>query len=137
MLATTTQAPFCADCAYWDKLRVGDGLCRRFAPDVARVAEQIAHWPSTSSQQGCGDGVKGPAKPHVTCGKCVYWRSFRDGIHPVNRSDMPYSWWARSGFCVRRAPRPVTEPGPRAFWRATSDIDYCGEGVSRDGDVVG
>ncbi len=25
--------------------------------------------------------------------------------------------------------RPVSQPGPRAFWRATQDADFCAEGV--------
>jgi hypothetical protein len=29
---------------------------------------------------------------------------------------------------VRHAPEPVSEPGPRAFWRVTQQADSCAEG---------
>lgn len=52
----------------------------------------------------------------------------------MNRSDMPNSWWSNAGVCARRAPKPITEPGPRAFWRATSQTDYCGDGARTQAD---
>jgi hypothetical protein len=127
------EATACADCAYWEKVREVDGHCRRFAPEAARLAEEVSHWPLTHARQGCGDGETAAcATPRVTCAVCIYWRRYKGGLHPMNRSDMPNNWWARAGVCIRRAPKPAAEPGPRAFWRATADIDFCGEGVARE-----
>ncbi len=122
----------CAQCVYWQKVRDNDGLCRRRAPEVGHRAEEVAHWPQTYGAQGCGDGVEGEASGQATCSTCVFWRRYKSGMHPMNRADMPNSWWARAGVCARHAPRPLSEPGPRAFWRATADSDSCGEGVSAD-----
>lgn len=137
MTDTPIIATSCASCAYWEKMRDGAGLCRRYAPDAARLAEEVSRWPLTHAGQGCGDGLRGNAEPHLTCSHCVYWRSYKDGLHPMNRSDMPNSWWARAGVCTRRAPRPANEPGLRAFWRATAASDYCAEGVAADVSAAG
>jgi hypothetical protein len=126
------EAPSCARCAYWQVVRENTGLCRRRAPEAAHHAEEVAHWPQTHGGEGCGDGVEGPESRRVSCAACVFWRRYKGGMHPMNRADMPNSWWARAGVCSRHAPRPVNEPGPRAFWRATADIDFCGEAVGAD-----
>jgi hypothetical protein len=52
------------------------------------------------------------------------------GLNPVNRGDMPMAWCARAGLSARHAPLAV-EPGPRSFWRATQDADFCAEGSPR------
>jgi hypothetical protein len=65
------------------------------------------------------------------CADCAFWRQPAGGLNPVNRGDMPMAWWARAGLCARHAPEPANEPGPRAFWRATLDMDFCGEGAAR------
>jgi hypothetical protein len=57
-------------------------------------------------------------------------------MHPMNRADMPNSWWARAGVCARHAPRPVSEPGPRGFWRATAEGDRCGDGFWAEAESV-
>jgi hypothetical protein len=44
------------------------------------------------------------------------------------------AWWTHAGICARHAPRPAAEPGPRAFWRATQDMDFCGDFVAREQD---
>ena len=62
---------------------------------------------------------------------CLHWRRPPHGLHPVNRGDMPMTWWARAGHCTRHAPRPVRDPGPRGFWPATLDVDFCAEGAPR------
>ncbi len=123
----------CANCVFWHRLREHEGDCRRRAPDVSVRAEQVAHWPLTHGHQWCGEGAlaASPA-PGSTCGDCLYWRHPEDGLNPVDRGDMPMSWWARAGYCVRRAPRPASEPGARAFWRATHIESSCGEGLPRD-----
>ena len=56
----------------------------------------------------------------------------RGRLIPVNRGDMPMAWWAKAGICARHAPSPISEPGPRAFWRATQNADFCGEGLGRE-----
>ena len=37
----------------------------------------------------------------------------------MNRGDIPLVWWTHAEISARHAPRPNSEPGPRAFWRAT------------------
>jgi hypothetical protein len=121
----------CGECAYWEKLREHEGLCRRHAPRAASQAEAIAHWPQTQPQQWCGEGIVAAARPGSTCAACLYWRHSEGGLDPTNRGDMLKAWWARAGICLRYAPRPVSEPGPRAFWKATGEGDGCGEGEPR------
>jgi hypothetical protein len=70
------------------------------------------------------------------CVDCVVWRRPGLGLNPVSRGDMPMAWWARAGQCARHAPRPVSEPGPRAFWRATLGTDCCAEGEPRKSDAA-
>jgi hypothetical protein len=124
----------CADCAFWRRGRENDGTCRRRAPEASARGEEVAHWPQTRGVQGCGDGASGaPPGEGSTCGECVYWRRPAHGFSPIDRGDMPMSWWAHAGYCGRHAPRPASEPGARAFWRATSSADGCGEGAPRDG----
>ena len=94
--------------------------------------EQVAHFPQTNSRQWCGEGIAAPSLSLGTrCADCLYWRHPDGGLNPVNRGDMPMAWWARAGICGRHAPRPLSEPGPRAFWRATLDTDCCADGAPR------
>jgi ribosomal protein L37E len=126
----------CAHCAFWRRMREYEGSCRRRAPEADQRAEQVAHWPQTHSRQWCGEGALAvsPA-PASTCADCRYWRHPEGGLNPVDRGDMPMAWWALAGYCARHAPKPVPEPGARAFWRATHSADSCGEGVSRRTDA--
>ena len=122
----------CAACAFWRRLREHEGLCARHAPETSIRAEEPAHWPLTHSHQWCGEGLGAEAMSIGShCADCVFWRRPEGGLNPVNRRDMPMAWWARAGVCHRHAPRPVPEPGPRAFWRATQDADYCADGAPR------
>ena len=132
MTTTPRQYQSCGQCAFWQWFRDQDGLCRRRAPEATFRAEEVAHWPQTHGRQGCGDGVPAEELQRVNCADCVFWRRYKGGMHPMNRADMPNSWWARAGICARHAPMPITEPGPRAFWRATAENDGCGEGVGAD-----
>jgi hypothetical protein len=119
----------CGACTFWRKLRESEGTCCLHAPDTSNLPEEAAHWPQTRSWQWCGEGVAAPPLSTVTrCAECAFWRQPEGGLNPVNRGDMPMSWWARAGVCARHAPRPVSEPGPRAFWRATLGTDCCAEG---------
>lgn len=127
----------CADCAFWRHVKESDGTCRRHAPDCAARSEEVAHWPQTRGYQGCGEGAPAaPAAPGLTCGNCVYWHRPAGGLAPFDRGDMPKSWWDRAGFCVRHAPKPLSEPGARAFWRATHDAEFCAEGHPRKRDAT-
>ena len=116
----------CSECAYWRSVRKDEGLCRRYAPDGSKHAEKVAHWPQTHASQWCGEGRVGAATG--VCSQCVYWRRPAGGLQPVDRADMPRPWWDGAGHCARRAPHPASEPGPRAFWRATRESDGCGDG---------
>ena len=122
----------CAACAFWRKLRETEGLCGRHAPEASTHPEEAAHWPMTNARQGCGEGVAAASLSiGAHCGDCIYWRSPDGGLNPVNRGDMPRAWWAKAGICARHAPQPISEPGPRAFWRATQDTDFCADGSPR------
>jgi len=123
----------CAACAFWRKLRDHEGLCARHAPQTSIRPEEAAHWPQTHGREWCGEGVAAESiSIGFHCADCIFWRRPEGGLNPVNRRDMPMAWWARAGICARRAPHPVQEPGPRAFWRATQGTDFCAEGLSRD-----
>ena len=135
MTDSPQQPAHCSACAFWRKLREMDGVCCRRAPDATHRPETVAHWPLTHRTDGCGDGVAAPVLSLGTyCSNCVFWRRPDQGLHPLNRGDMPTAWWERAGHCTRHSPRPVREPGPRGFWRATLDVDFCGEGVPRKTD---
>ena len=122
----------CAACAFWRKLREHEGLCVRHAPEASVHRDEAAHWPQTHSYEGCGEGVEAEAMSIGShCADCVFWRRPEHGLHPVDRGDMPMAWWATAGMCTRHAPRPIHEPGPRSFWRATRDTDFCAEGLPR------
>ena len=122
----------CGVCAFWRRLIEHEGLCARHAPEPSIRPEEAAHWPQTHSPQWCGEGVAAEGMAiSFQCADCIFWRRPEGGLNPVNRRDMPMSWWARAGICVRHAPRPVNEPGPRAFWRATLGTDFCGDGLPR------
>jgi hypothetical protein len=123
----------CAGCAFWLKQREKEGVCRRHAPETSNRPEQVSHWPETHSWQWCGEGVAAaPLSIGSRCADCVFWRHPDGGLNPVNRGDMPMAWWAHAGICARHAPRPDSEPGPRAFWRATQATDFCADGMARE-----
>jgi hypothetical protein len=126
------QVRSCARCIYWQKLRDNEGLCRRHAPSASVRSEQVAHWPQTHAGQWCAEGLVASVRPGANCSACDFWRHAEGGLNPMDRGDMPMSWWARAGLCVRHAPRPNAEPGTRAFWQATLGADSCGDGVVRD-----
>jgi len=135
-MTSATQTPAsCGVCAFWRKLRETEGVCCRWAPESARRAETVAHWPLTRRIDRCGDGVVADRfSLGAYCADCIHWRRPEQGLNPLNRGDMPMAWWARAGHCMRHAPRAVQDPGPRGFWPATLDIDFCGEGAPRDSD---
>jgi hypothetical protein len=123
----------CAGCAFWRKFREQEGVCTRHAPEASVRPEEVAHWPETHSHQWCGEGVAGKALSIGShCADCAFWSLPEGGLDPVNRRDMPMAWWARAGICGRHAPRPVSDPGPRSFWRATEGTDFCAEGLPHD-----
>ena len=127
----------CGSCAFWRKLRENEGVCCRHAPHASHIAEEVAHWPLTRSWQWCGEGIAAaPLSIGSDCANCMFWRRPEVGLNPVNRGDMPMAWWERAGLCARYAPPPVREPGPRGFWRATLDIDFCAEGEPRGPDAA-
>ena len=133
MTADRRPPPNCSGCAFWRKLRENEGVCCRHAPTASNRPEEVAHWPQTHSRQWCGEGIAaGPLSIGSRCEDCVYWRHPEGGLNPVNRGDMPMAWWAKAGICARHAPSPISEPGPRAFWRATQNADFCGEGLGRE-----
>ncbi|MBV8473111.1 MAG: hypothetical protein JO234_06800 [Hyphomicrobiales bacterium] len=122
----------CSDCAYWQRWRDQDGTCHRRAPVASAHGEEVAHWPQTRASQGCGDGARKTAdRVGAICGECVFWRRPAHGFSPIDRRDMPATWWTHAGHCGRHAPMPASEPGLRAFWPATSSDDGCGEGATR------
>lgn len=122
----------CGGCAYWRKIRDSEGVCSRRAPEPTSRPESVAHWPQTRRSDGCGDGLPAARFSRgVYCANCLHWRRPEQGLNPVNRGDMPMAWWARAGRCTRHAPRPVDEPGPRGFWPATLDIDFCADGEEK------
>lgn len=133
MTSPLVPAPDCAGCAFWRKQRENEGLCCRHAPEASTRPEEVAHWPHTRSRQWCGEGVAATQLPiRLHCADCVFWRHPDGGLNPVDRGDMQMLWWTHAGVCARHAPRPDTAPGPRGFWRATKDVDFCGDGVARE-----
>jgi hypothetical protein len=127
----------CAACAFWRKFREHEGACTRHAPEASMRPEEVAHWPETHSRQWCGEGVAAEALSIGShCADCAFWSRTEGGLDPVNRRDMPMAWWARAGICGRHAPRPVPEPGPRSFWRATQGTDFCAEGLPHDSSAM-
>lgn len=138
MVSAETTAMRCDQCLYWTPARPSEGWCRRRAPRPGASADRVAHWPTTHGGQGCGEfapcgeAAACPPSPAVlACGQCRYWRAGPDGLDPVDRADKPLSWWARAGHCLRHAPAPFADPGPRAFWRATHVADSCAEGAAK------
>jgi hypothetical protein len=122
----------CDQCLFWKMARPGEGRCLRRAPKPVPESDRISHWPTTHGGQGCGEFVEiGAAFDFVLCGQCRYWRKPAAGLQPIDRGDKPSHWWAQAGLCTRHAPNPVSEPGPRAFWRASHVTDSCGEGLLR------
>ncbi len=124
----------CSLCLYWRMSRPNEGWCLRLAPDVASSADRIAHWPLTHGEQYCGEFESSAAAlklPH--CVDCRFWRRPQNGFEPVDRGDKLFSWWENAGHCCRNAPRPSTDPGPRAYWPATNAADQCGSGMLKPG----
>jgi len=122
----------CDQCLFWKMARPGEGRCIRRAPAAASESDRVAHWPTTHGGQGCGEFLPlVAARELVTCAQCRYWRKTAGGLQPVDRGDKHFQWWAQAGLCVRYSPEPVSEPGPRAFWRATHATDSCAEGLLR------
>lgn len=131
MEAIADEKSNCSQCLYWRLLLPKEGLCQRNAPE-ADDAEQIAHWPETHSDQWCGAfQTAGSARLLTHCGDCRFWRRPSNGFEPDDKYDKPASWWAKAGHCVRYAPRPSSNPGPRSFWLATHATDKCEEGMPR------
>ncbi len=125
------RARNCGECVYWRSLQEQIGLCRRRAPGASLRSDEVAHWPLTREREVCGQGRVGVEHACISCTSCTYWRRPQTGLNPVDRGDMTMAWWAKAGLCVREAPAPSSEPGPRSFWLATGDADGCGEGVER------
>ena len=128
---TEAKARNCGECAYWRRLHEQVGVCRRHAPHPSWRSDEVAHWPETRETQVCGESLVATERAGAQCVSCLYWRRSGTGMNPVDLGDMPKAWWSRAGLCVRSAPRPSAEPGPRAFWQATGDDDGCGDGVAR------
>jgi hypothetical protein len=120
----------CGNCIYWERSEERDGFCRRHAPMAGQTSDEVAHWPQTRAENGCGEGIStgDPSHRPVTCAACIYWEQFAGGLNPERRSDETSDWWHRAGHCVRYAPHPKPGPGARGFWRATSGGDACGDG---------
>ena len=126
-----TLAPSCGECAFWSRIGVRDGICRRSAPRPTEGADQIAHWPLTMDRERCAEGIlRDPDHSAlIQCGKCQFWHTNPGGgLDPQDRRDARRHWWDSAGHCVRYAPQPSSDPGCRGFWRATSLKDMCGEG---------
>lgn len=124
----------CSHCLFWKMARPTEGWCQRAAPEATNQPDRIAHWPTTHGTQFCGEFLrKGAALDLVNCADCRYWRKPAWGLQPVDRGDRLASWWAQAGHCARHAPRPQSEPGPRAFWRASHADDTCAESMRRPG----
>jgi hypothetical protein len=122
----------CESCKFWKAARPNEGWCLRLAPHPAGSPDPIAHWPTTHGSQGCGEFAHASAALDiVACRDCRFWDSPENGLHPVDRGDRPAQWWSAAGKCRRYAPAPQSEPGPRAFWRASHADDSCAEGLVR------
>lgn len=118
----------CNVCRFWEN-GVIEGACRRHAPATAERSYEIARWPETRALDGCGEGetVNASEKGQV-CRSCAYWHRPGNGIDPPRRSDRLGAWWTEAGFCRRYAPRPGSDIGMHAFWRATNAADHCFDG---------
>ena len=128
--------PNCAGCAFWRKLRENEGMCRRLAPEPSHRPEEAAHFPQTHSREWCGEGVAAASLSIGSrCADCVFWRHPDGGLNPVNRGDMPMSWWAHAGIApaTRRAPPPNRGPAPSGAQRRTrifAPRAWCGNATS-------
>jgi hypothetical protein len=122
----------CDQCFFWKMARPTEGWCTRRAPSPTVEPGRIAHWPTTHGGQGCGEFLHvGAALETIACGACRFWHRPDNGLQPVDKGDKPSQWWAQAGLCCRHAPAPASEPGPRAFWRASHGTDSCAEGMPR------
>ena len=131
---TVRAALGCGDCANWDSHGAVAGYCRAHAPLPGPSVDEVAHWPETTRQDGCGQGVtKGDAAPVFTrCQDCAFWHQPQHGggLVPQDRKDHPTRWWSQAGHCRRNAPHPASIPGHRGFWRVTNGQDGCVEGCA-------
>jgi len=120
----------CCDCAFWIRTDKKGGNCRRRAPRPSSDADEIARWPRTNDDDGCGEWLlkTEDGTPLIRCGDCSYWRHMAEGIQPVDSQDHFSDWWRRAGKCHRFAPQPSSLSGSRAFWSATNQGDVCSEG---------
>jgi hypothetical protein len=121
----------CGDCIFWDHAQDGEGLCRRHAPTPSQKVDEVAHWPETRAENGCGEGAPVAERRPVKCADCIYWNQPSGGLNPQRRRDETADWWRHGGHCLRLSPQPSPEPGARGFWRATSGNDSCGDGKAR------
>jgi hypothetical protein len=123
----------CGDCAFWAQMDKMGGNCRRRAPRPNNNSDEIAHWPRTDWDDGCGDWfVRSAGTPLlVFCRECVFWKHQAGGLHPVDLQDQFSDWWRHAGKCLRFSPQPSAFPGNRAFWRVTHESDACSEGSVR------
>ncbi len=122
----------CSGCAFWEHAGVDQGMCRCHAPRPGTEVDEVAHWPETLAEDGCGAGIHHePENARVIrCADCAYWHQPHrgKGLFPMNRKDEVTSWWAQAGHCRRHAPCPSSQPGQRGYWRATHESDGCAEG---------
>lgn len=132
MIDALTTLLRCKDCAFWESRSTHVGLCRAAAPVQGRVIDEVAHWPETDAQEGCGDGVAHQGDPVqlIRCGSCAFWHQPNpgDGLQPLDRKDHALKWWSQAGHCRRHKPRPSSNPGHRGLWRVTNESDGCAEG---------
>jgi hypothetical protein len=126
MPADEADSAKCATCLYWGLEPPRKGLCQRHAP-IAGESELVAHWPHTNDWQWCGEYVAGAGQAVTHCVDCRFWSRWPNGLEPRDRDDRFEVWWAKAGHCLRFAPKPSLELGPRAFWPATNGADLCGD----------
>ena len=122
----------CDQCLFWKMARPGEGRCLRRAPKpVPEVRSDLAL--ADDTWRAGLRGIRGnrrTAFDFVLCGQCRYWRKPAAGLQPIDRGDKPSHWWAQAGLCTRHAPTPVSEPGPRAFWRASHVAEFLRGGLA-------
>lgn len=125
-----TKIVQCGHCAFWQQVDGVNGCCRRHAPSASENSDEVAHWPLTRADESCGEGIVAKASEFlvIRCDTCIYWRHVAEGMEPMLRWDRPSEWWRHAGHCIRFAPVPSREPGPRAYWRATNAVDGCFDG---------
>lgn len=52
----------CGGCKWWERLKVQQGICRRFLPNVIVMPAQTVRsdWPETLSDEWCGEFAPRP-----------------------------------------------------------------------------